>query len=238
MRRKTSGGSSWESTRELRPVSSEYSGPALLHLLSCGGMALGDADRRLVRLFASVVLGLWEELLRLRRAAPEGEPDRRWREALLQAHLFAGFPRVVEAYGVLSHAGGLGILEEGEVLGELDQCERGRKLFERIYAGDSERVRSLLTAAHPDFARWIEGHAYGRVLAREGLAPDRREILAVAGLAAQDQQRQLASHARGALRLGAARAELDQALEEISDLLEPRILARSLATIARMSSRE
>jgi alkylhydroperoxidase/carboxymuconolactone decarboxylase family protein YurZ len=196
-------------------------------------MALSDADRRLVRLFAVVVLGRWEELSALRRSAPEGEPDRRWREALLQAHLFAGFPRLVEAYGVLARAGGLGRLEEGEALAEPDQCARGRELFERIYAGESDRVRAILSAAHPDFARWIEGHAYGRVLAREGLAADRRELLAVAGLAAQDQQRQLASHARGALRLGATRAELEETLVEIADLLDPQLLARSRATIDR-----
>ena len=50
-------------------------------------------DPRLARLFAAVVLGRWTEVERLRREAPPGEPDRGWREAFLQSHLFAGFPR-------------------------------------------------------------------------------------------------------------------------------------------------
>src|SRR5688572_14958490 len=124
-------------------------------------MGLREHDQRLVQLFAGVVLGRWDAVTELRRNAPKGEPDRGWREAVLQAHVFAGFPRVVEAYAVLAACGGLGELTPDECLGETDQRERGRALFDRIYEGEADKVRAMLRAGHPDFAAWIEGHAYG-----------------------------------------------------------------------------
>jgi 4-carboxymuconolactone decarboxylase len=182
-------------------------------------MALSAKERRLVRLFAAIVLGRWDDATRLRREAPPGEPDRAWRETVLQSHVFAGFPRAVEAYGVLEDAGGLGSPDADEVLSEPEQPERGRELFERIYASQSPRIRASLSAGHPDFAAWIEAHAYGRVLARPGLAPDRRELLAVVALAAFGQERQLASHVRGALRCGATPDEVREALDESRDAI-------------------
>jgi len=190
-------------------------------------MALDDRDRRLLRLFTAVVLGRWSAVVELRRRAPPGEPDRTWREALLQAHVFAGFPRAVEAYGVLASAGGLGELEPDERLGEPERHARGRELFERIYGAHAERIRRVLEHGHPDFAAWIEGHAYGRVLSRPGLSPAKRELLAVAALAALGQDRQLASHARGSVRCGADGADVRAVIDAIRDLIEPERAARA-----------
>lgn len=198
-------------------------------------MPLTDRDRRLVRLSTAVVIGAWDAVTALRAAAPEGEPDRAWREAVLQAHLFAGFPRVVEALGVLGAAGGLGEPDEDEVRGEPDLPERGAELFDRIYGDHAERVRRFLRAGHPDFADWIAGHAYGRVLTRPGLAPDRRELLAVAALAATDQDRQLASHARGSLRCGATVDEVRASVEAVRDLIGDDRTTRALRVLERFA---
>lgn len=192
-------------------------------------------EPRLARLFAAVVLGRWDEVERLRRAAPPGEPDRAWRETVLQAHVFAGFPRVVEAYGVLARAGGLGVPGTDEVLGEPDRPERGRALFERIYAERADAIRADLSAGHPDFAAFIEGHAYGRILSRPGLDPAQRELLAVAALAALGQERQLASHARGARRCGAASDDVHAALESVADLIAPERLESARRVLARFA---
>jgi 4-carboxymuconolactone decarboxylase len=192
-------------------------------------MALSERERRLARLFSSVVLGDWERLRAQRLAAPDGEPDRAWRECVLQAHVFAGFPRVVEAYGVLAACGGLGQPAAEEILGESDEHERGRALFERIYESDAQKVRAMLRAGHPDFERWIEGHAYGRILSRPGLEPRVRELLAVAGLAALGQDRQVASHARGALRCGASSSEVAEVIEAIAEQMDSERIARARA---------
>ena len=198
-------------------------------------MRLAEADRRLLRLFLACVLGRWDEARRQRYEAGPGEPDRRWREAVLQVHLFAGVPRQVEACAVLEAAGGLGKPDADETESAvLDLGSRGRALFERIYQQDSAAVRAMLERAHPDFARWVEQHAYGRVLSRSGLPADRRELLAVVALAALGQERQLASHARGSLRCGASPAELSEALDAVADLIEPGRLEDARRLVARL----
>ena len=142
---------------------------------------------------------------------------------------------MVEAYGVLAACGGLGTVEADEFLAEEDKPARGRQLFERIYEKDAGRVREMLRAGHPDFERWIEGHAYGRILSRPGLDPRMRELLAVAGLAALGQDRQMASHARGALRCAATPAEVNAVLETVADLIDPERLERARQVIAHFA---
>jgi 4-carboxymuconolactone decarboxylase len=182
---------------------------------------LSPPEQRLARISVAIVLGRWEDLRRMRVAAPEGEPNRAWREAVLQTHLFAGFPRLVEAYSQLESVGGLGLVEAAEILRAPSEPARGRALFDQIYAGASDTVYGMLVRQHPEYADWVLGHAYGRVLARPGLGADRRELLACACLAALDQQRQLGSHARGALRCGAQPDELGELLDCIAEDLGP-----------------
>lgn len=197
-------------------------------------MSLSESDRRLLRLFLACVVGNWNEVRRVRRAAGPGEPDRRWREALLQVHLFAGMPRQVEATIALEAAGGLGAPEEGEIEVAPDVRARGVALFERIYADEAAPVRAMLSRGHPEFERWVLEHAYGRVLSRPGISPDRRELLAVVALAALGQERQLASHARGALRCGATSTETAEALESVADLVEPERLEDARRLVSRL----
>ena len=196
---------------------------------------IGDPTRRLVRLSALVVLGDWDGLTALRAAAPEGEPDRAWREVVLQSHLFAGFPRLVEAYEVLDAAGGLGAWDEDEGDGDHDFEARGAALFERIYADNADGVRARLATFHPDYHRWIAQHAYGRVLARPGLGAEVRELCAVAALLALGQDRQLASHARGAVRCGAAPALVAAVPDCVSDLVPSAYLTRGRAVLERFA---
>ena len=198
-------------------------------------MTLADRDLRLIRLSTAIVLGNWDEVQRVRGAAPPGEPDRAWREAVLQVHLFAGVPRQVEAYEVLAKAGGLGTPAGEEVLEAPAAPDAGAPLFERIYGNNATPVRERIAGFHPDFEAWVLGHAYGRVLSRPGLAPDRRELLAVAALAATGQDRQLASHARGALACGATPEEVRAALEAIGDLIPPDLLDRARTVADRFA---
>lgn len=169
---------------------------------------LSAPDRTLVRLFAAIVTGRWEEVLRI-RDAEDAEP--RWREAVLQAHLFAGFPRTVEAFEYLHD-----VLPDAP----MPKAEGGAVLFDTIYGELADSVRARLHGFDPDFGRWITEHAYGRVLARGGLSADKRELLAVAALAVTDQERQLMSHVRGAVRCGAQPGEVEATIEVVVDWLE------------------
>jgi len=191
-------------------------------------MSLTGREHRLVQLSAAIALGRWEILRELRRAAPPGEPDRGWREVVLQSHLFAGFPRAVEAASVLSAAGGLGTLDPDELVPADARDTAGRELFDAIYGSGAAAVRAQLADYHPELAHWIASHAYARVLSRPGLSADRRELAAVAALAAQGQERQLASHVRGALRVGATAQEVREALEALRALVDEPLLARAL----------
>ena len=198
-------------------------------------MSITPKQARLARLFTAVVLGEWEEVRAQRRAAPGSEPDREWREAVLQTHLFAGFPRLVQAYGVLTREGGLGLAtrKELEELAAEEARDRGAALFERIYGDAAEAVRDRLRSGHENFAQMIAEHAYGRVLSRPGLHPGTRELLAVCALAALGQDEQLASHARGALRCGASPEALDAVLKTTADLAGAARHERALRIVER-----
>ncbi|MAE47218.1 MAG: hypothetical protein CMJ86_10045 [Planctomycetes bacterium] len=163
---------------------------------------------RLVRLTIAICQGDWHSLRILRREAPPGEPDRGWREALLQSHLFAGIPRMVEACAVLLAEGGLDSCGPEEIEAQPIDPERGQRLFDEIYGDTGPAVTEALARAHPEILAITLDHAYKRVLSRPGLAGATRELLAVGALAAGNQRRQLASHARGALRLGALPEEI------------------------------
>jgi alkylhydroperoxidase/carboxymuconolactone decarboxylase family protein YurZ len=198
-------------------------------------MSSSPRTQRLVRLSAAIALGRWDVLRELRRSAPPGEPDRAWREVLLQAHLFAGFPRAVEAGSVLVEAGGLGTLDADELQPAAPDPLAGRALFEAVYAEQAGAVGAALARTHPELRRWIEEHAYARVLSRPGLAPALRELCAVAALAGGAQDRQLASHARGAVRLGVGAADVRSALDAIADLLDAPALARAREVVAHFT---
>ena len=177
-------------------------------------MSVFDAKAaRLTHLFLAICLGDHESLRALRRAAPDGEPDRAWREAALQTHLFCGFPRLVQAYGILAEEGGLGEPEPGEYHPETETGARGAALFNTIYENAADKMRARLASFRPDFAAWLLDHAYGHVLSRPGLDPALRELLSICVLAAWDQPAQFESHARGALRLGATTEDLLSALD-------------------------
>ena len=75
----------------------------------------------------------------------------------------------------------------------------------------------------------------GRAPARPGLPAATRELLAVAALCALGQERQLASHARGALRCGAEAGDVRATLEGIRDLIEPERYERGLRVLERFA---
>lgn len=189
----------------------------------------------LLRLSVAVVLGDWPHLRELRLAAEPGLPDLTWREAVLQTHLFAGFPRLVEAFGVLDEAGGMGTPDPAELAPPRDEAadvEAGYHFFEQIYGHRAPRVRSMLEGYHPEWASWVLGHAYGRVLTRPGIPAAERELLAVVCLAALGQDRQLAGHARGAVRCGASPESLVAALDAVADLLSAASLRSARKVLA------
>lgn len=112
---------------------------------------------------------------------------------------------------------------------------RGEALFRAIYGNSSDAVLLALDAVAADYSTWVLEDAYGRVLARPGIAARQRELLAVAALAALDCPAQLKSHLRGALRLGASRAAVAHVLRALDELLPADRLARASDALDRLA---
>ena len=169
--------------------------------------------RVLIAVAVAIWRGDWPRVAAAMTAGRDlGQPRTDLEETLLQTVLFCGFPRVVTAFEQLAAVWPSPTPPAGGALPTAAQAAAGRALFARIYGTNTEAVDSLLRSFHADFHAFVLEAAYGRILARPHLPAGEREVLAVALLAAQDQPRQFAGHARGALQCGATREQLREAL--------------------------
>jgi 4-carboxymuconolactone decarboxylase len=148
-------------------------------------------------------------------------------EAMLQAVLFFGFPRVIQAFAWLDDAWSPPRdAERPEPVPVERHAAAGEAMFRGVYGRHADRVLANLQMHHPELRSFVVEAAYGRVLSRAGLDPKQRELLACAALAILDQERQLTSHALGALRFGAEGAEVLAVLDAVS---APRSVRSALA---------
>lgn len=143
-------------------------------------------------------------------------------ELLLQTHLFAGFPRAIEAFrawqGWLDRRGRARgrLLSEEEAPGEWRR--RGEALCRRVYGENFEALQRRLSRLHPALAEWTLVEGYGKVLSRpDGPDAPRRELAAIGSLVALDAERQLASHLLGALHVGVPRDILVAAVRAVAE---------------------
>jgi 4-carboxymuconolactone decarboxylase len=180
-------------------------------LLERPGLAPGN--RLLVHGIASVWRGAWPVLREAFVAAQaRALPRADFEELLLQAVLFCGFPRVVTAFETLAEAWPVAAAPVGGGLPPAEQSTAGRHLFAAIYGKNDAAVRAMLQRHHGELHDFVLEAAYGRILARPGLSPHVRELVAVGALAVMGQQRQFVAHARGALHFGSSLAELREVL--------------------------
>lgn len=175
----------------------------------------------LVELSAELASGGGDELAAvLRRAAEEAGPAA-VEEAILQSHLFLGFPAALEGMRAWRRlrrgpGGEPGTpADDREVREEAAGWEaRGEEVCRRVYGSAYEGLRRNVRRLHPDLDEWMIRDGYGKVLGREGLDLATRELCIVATLAAAGSPRQpLHSHLRGALRAGAGPEQVEEALE-------------------------
>jgi 4-carboxymuconolactone decarboxylase len=177
--------------------------------------------RLMVLALASVWRGDWGRLRECaQHAMAQRQPRQDFEETLLQAVLFAGFPRAVTAFEVLAEAWPATAPPTGGALPPAEQAAAGQALFAAIYGRNEAAVHTMLRGFHGEFHDFVLESAYGRVLSRPGLTPRVRELLATGVLAAQDQLPQFVGHARGALHFGATRIELQEVLVTVLGSLE------------------
>ena len=141
-------------------------------------------------------------------------------EVLLQSYLFAGFPRALNAAREWRRISGRAAPASGE---NFDNAPRWRTEGETtcatVYGQFYERLRHNIRQLHPALDAWMIVDGYGKVLSRPILDLRRRELCVVAACALARQDRQLHSNLYGALPAGASRAEVQDAIDSVADLL-------------------
>ena len=135
-------------------------------------------------------------------------------EAILQSYLFAGFPAAIEGFIVLKTVQdksykALGEKNENDI--ELWR-ERGIELCKKIYASNYDKMKKNIDQLNPDLSDWMITEGYGKTLSRTGLIPKNRELCAVSSLAVLGWHRQLYSHCKGAINLGAKKEDIRSVL--------------------------
>ena len=187
-------------------------GPASHTLLD-----LDPPTRALVRLSAIITAGT-ESVIRDAFAALGDVPAVWVEELILQCHLFAGFPRALNAMREWRRWQPEPAVRSTASAG--NWRERGEATCAIVYGEMYERLRGNIRRLHPHLDDWMIVDGYGKVLSRPGLDLARRELCIVAACAASKQDRQLHSHLRGALNAGVAPAVVSHALDAIENLLD------------------
>lgn len=181
---------------------------------------MDEATRALVTLSAALASGDPAALGPAMDVAARAAPAEAVEEALLQSHLFLGYPMALRALGLWRERSGRPA-PPASTDGPAEWRARGEAVCAQVYGGAYERLRENVARLHPDVERWMLEDGYGRVLGRPGLDLRRRELCIVAMLAGLSAPQQLHSHLRGALNVGASADEVAEALELAGEAAPP-----------------
>ncbi len=185
----------------------------------------------LVRLAAALSRGDPDVLAGAMAAAARVASRVQVEEVLLQGFLFLGYPATLRALALWrERAGGPAAATAPAEEERADWRERGEQVCRQVYGDAYERLRRNVAALHPDIERWMLEEGYGKVLGRPGLGLRERELCMVALLAGMPAAaRQLHSHLRGALNVGATPAEVDRTLALAAEMLPAEALGGARA---------
>ena len=198
---------------------------------------LDEPTRELVRLAAAIAVADEAGLRRAMETAAERTAPAWVEEVVLQAYLFAGFPRALNAAREWRRASGR---QAPEVDDGTDYAfheawrERGEATCATVYGPFYDKLRDNIRALHPALDAWMIVDGYGKVLARPALDLRRRELCIVATCAVARQDRQLHSHLHGALHAGATPDEVAATLAAVGDMLDPNDARRYDGLLARV----
>lgn len=193
-----------------------------------------ELDRRLVRLAASLTAPQEVQVEAMDEAAAVAAEAAE--EVLLQSYLFLGFPAALNAFGLWRRRTGrpapASLGEDPSVF-----AQRGEGVCGRVYAGHYEELRALMRSVHPELDEWAVTEGYGKVLGRPGLDLRRRELCIAGQLAGLDAPRQLFSHLRGCLNVGATPEGVESMLESVADIIGPERTENARRIWERVQSR-
>ena len=156
-------------------------------------------------------------------------------EVILQSYLFLGYPAALNAFAQWRDLSGRPAAATTD--SSDSWAERGEVVCRAVYGGQYEGLRANIGALHGDMERWMVVEGYGKVLGRPGLPLVMRELCIAALLTVQDVPRQLYSHLRGALNVGASPDQVEETLAEALPLCSVGARARAGETWAAVQSR-
>ena len=204
---------------------------ATVSFLLTGIEPLDHSDAVLAMCAAITADGHGEHARRLFDAvlkAPNHPDPELMREAILQTHLFAGYPRALNALAAFKDAckkagnpltGEIKLREhplEGDDMAVFRK--RGKDLFDEIYRDKADQIDRYAKSNSPDLADWAIVEGYGRVLSRDVLNPRTRSLCIVAALIPMDVSPQLKGHVQGALNTGSNIEQMWKLLDLVSRL--------------------
>lgn len=154
-------------------------------------------------------------------------------ELTLMAVLFCGFPRALVASRILRRVTMMTSAEDGAAYEQWEEwSERGEETCHAVYRENYDKLRAHVADLHPALDAWMIVDGYGRTMGRKGLDLLRRELCAIALLIPQRAPRQLHSHLRGALNVGASRTQVEKVLAIAAG--DPLITKDQSATARRL----
>lgn len=159
-----------------------------------------------IELWAALFLGDHPRMLVAASTLREKTDDRYMREVLHFAHLFLGFPRVVQALNQLPPAEERGTTSAAPASAARQQGELN---FREVYGEDADAVLKHLRQLDARFTDLVVRHAYGMVFANSQVDLITRERLSVLALLATNCELQARSHIRACLRHGVSAQELE-----------------------------
>ena len=172
---------------------------------------IGNLDNKTRELITVVCLTTMQTLPQLKShingALNAGNSPLEVREAIYQCAPFIGFPKTLNALGVLNEVfkerGIQTPLESGVTVSEEDRYRKGKEIQEKLYGDEiKQAMKGLPDNIGDDAARFLTEVCFGDFYTRKGLDIKTREILALAVLVTKDDDITLKSHIKGSLKAG------------------------------------
>lgn len=142
-------------------------------------------------------------------------------ETILQSYLFLGFPRMLSAaisYGRFFKIEGDDFEIESKFVKDIsDWVERGERLCRKIYKEKYQPLRQLIAPLAPEVFEWMISEGYGKVLSRNQLNIQTRELCIVSTLTMENRPSQLMAHMRGAVNVEVDNTLLKEVIEDLKE---------------------
>ena len=183
--------------------------------------AVGELDHKTRELITCTLLTTIQTLPQLKSHAAAalhvGVTPVELREAIYQCAPFIGFPRTLNAIGVMNEVfseQGIALpLEAQSTTNEKNRYEKGQAIQYPLYG---DEIVSLMADVPGnmgnELARFLTEYCFGDIYTREGLDVKTRELLIYCILTALEAEAQLTSHTFGNLKLGTSRETLAAAV--------------------------